>query len=256
MKEEVMSRQILNVVTTLLITAFAGFGLTASAQDPSSYEKPKTSVVQPVAQQPVAQQPVTQQPVTQQPVAQQVMQTGGCAQPTSCHQVGYVAQQASACVQPTSCVVQTVAYNSYSANLEDLVKRIEKGADNFYKDFKDSLSEDCLKCVTFNADAYKDQVKEFERATDRLRKDYGDECDVSGQVYEVLRLAGCVSAYIDPCTLCPEAVAEWNSLRADLDALASAYCTSVAWQQPISLQPPQAVCIQAVSCPVSCQVTK
>lgn len=148
-----------------------------------------------------------------------------------------------------------MAYVSYGANLKDLVKRIEKGTDKFRKYFNNSLSSDCQQCVSFDADAYKDQVKAFEKATDRLRKDYGDECDVSGQVNEVIRLAGCISAYIDPCTLCPEAVAEWNSLRADLDTLASSYCTAVAWQQPISLQPPQPVCVQAVSCPVACPVT-
>lgn len=240
-----MSRQILNVVTTLLISAFAGLGLTASAQDPCC--------PQPVAcPQPVTcVQPV--QPVVQT-VVQPVVQTVACPQPCPQPVVQTIAQPV--CPQTTSCVVQTVAYASYGANLEDLVKRIEKGADKFRKYFNNSLSSDCLQCVSFDADAYKDQVKAFEKATDRLKKDYGDECDVSGQVNEVLRLAGCISAYIDPCTLCPEAVAEWNSLRADLDTLASSYCTAVAWQQPISLQPPQPVCVQAVSCPVSCPVTQ
>lgn len=153
-------------------------------------------------------------------------------------------------------MVQTVAY-SPGPDMKDLVKRIEKGADHFRKDFNDSLSSDCLSCVSFDADSYKDQVKAFEKATDRLRKDYGDECDISGQVNEVLRLAECISAYIDPCTLCPEAVAEWNSLRADLDTLASLNCTAVAWQQPISLQPPQPVCVSVQpACQVSCPVTQ
>ena len=202
-----MNRQIMNVVTTLLITAFAGFGLTASAQDPSC-----------------------------------------CPQPVACAQP--VCPQPVACVQQVTC---TVACGDPCMDMEALVKRIEKGADEFRKDFNDSLSSDCLGCVSFDADSYKDQVKAFEKATDRLRKDYGDECDVSGQVQEVLSLANCISAYIDPCTLCPEAVAEWNALRADLETLAAQYCMVATFQQPVSLQPQpvcaQPVCVQQVVAP-------
>jgi hypothetical protein len=136
---------------------------------------------------------------------------------------------------------QTAAYGAsyaYGANYAygdryELVKRIEDNADDVRKYFKRSL--DCLECAS---DDYYDSVKEFEKATDRLRKDgKHDDCDLSGQVNEVLRLAECISAYMDPCSLCPEVTEAWNCLRTDLQALAAQYCNSVAFQQPISLQP-------------------
>ncbi len=211
-----MNRQLISVVTTLLITAFAGIGLTASAQDPCCPQP--VSVAQPVS---------IAQPVHQQPLV--------CAQ---------------ACCQQT-CGSCTAA----SADMEDLVKRIEKGADKFEDYFKDSL-----KCIGDGCDfdTYKGNVDAFEEATDRLRKDYDDDCNVGMYAQEVLRLAECVSAYIDPCSLCPEAVNEWNELRANLESLACQTCNTLAWAQPISLQPAcaQPACIQAqpVAIPVAVPV--
>src|SRR5262249_38637327 len=60
--EEVMKRQISNVAISLLITAFAGIGLTAFAQSPSCCP-------QPVCAQPVCPQPVCAQPACPQPTA-------------------------------------------------------------------------------------------------------------------------------------------------------------------------------------------
>ncbi|MCG3159572.1 MAG: hypothetical protein JMDDDDMK_00566 [Acidobacteria bacterium] len=211
-----MKGQIRNVVTSFLLTAFAGIGLTALAQDPACCPKP-VACAQPVCAQPVCTQPVCAQPVCAQPA---------CPQLTTC---------VSGCPDP--CMDNCA-----------LVKRIEKSADKFKKYFDRSLKHSCLGC---EKDEYMDNVKAFEKATDRLKKDYGKECDTSGQVQEVLRLAECISAYIDPCTLCPEAVAEWSSLRSDLESLAAQNCTTACFQQPISLQPPQPVCVQQTcqTCP-------
>jgi hypothetical protein len=89
-------------------------------------------------------------------------------------------------------------------------------------------------------------VKAFEKATDRLKKKYRDDCDscdVAADVQEVLSLANCISAYMDPCSLCPEVISEWSELQADLASLAGQFCTTAVFQPPISLQP-QPACLQ------------
>jgi hypothetical protein len=96
-------------------------------------------------------------------------------------------------------------------------------------------------------DSYYESVKEFERATDRLKKYYRrdcDACDIQGEVQEVLALANCISAYMDPCNLCPEVTESWTELQADLQQLAAQYCTTASFQQPISLACPVPACVQ------------
>ena len=205
-----MNRQIRNAISSLMIAAFAGLGLMAFGQSPCGCPQP--CVAQPV--QPVTYQPVVQevlQPVAVQPVAQT------CPAP---------------CQQPVAFSGNFVTGDPY-----ELAKEIERNADDLRKYFRRSLR--CLDCVS---DDYYENVREFERATDRLRSDVKHEdCDVAGQVNEVLRLAECISAYMDPCSLCPEVIEAWTCLQGQLQTLAAQHCNSVAFQQPISLQP---------SCPV------
>ncbi len=220
-----MKRQIRNAITSFVATAFAGIGLMAFGQSPCPCP------VQTV--QPVAPQPVVIQQTVEQTVPQTAPQT--CQQPVVIQTVEeFVAQPVA---QPVA-VPQTTA----CADLCDLVKSIEKHADHLRSEFKDSVK--CLDCVD---DSYYDSVKEFERATDRLKKHYRDDCDscdIAGDVQEVLALANCISAYMDPCSHCPEVISEWTELQADLQQLAGQYCTAAAFQQPVSLACPVPACVQ------------
>ena len=216
-----MKRQIRNVITSFVVTAFASIGLMAFGQSPCPCT---TQTVQPVAPQPVV-------------IQQTVEQT--CPQPTVIQTVEEFVQQpvAQPVAQPVPCAAQTTAC---CADLCDLVRSIEKHADHLRSEFKDSVK--CLECAD---DSYYDSVKEFERATDRLKKHYRhdcDACDIQGDVQEVLSLANCISAYMDPCSLCPETTEAWTELQADLQQLASQYCTTASFQQPISLACPVPVC--------------
>src|SRR5262245_39359261 len=200
--EEVMKRQIRNAITSLVVTAFAGVGLMAFGQSPCSPQPacPVQTVVQPVAQAVVVQQTVEQSCTVQQTVQDFVVQP----------------------VVTPSCV-----------DLCELVKDIESNADDLRKYFRRSVR--CLDCVD---DSYYESVKEFERATDRLKKYYRrdcDSCDIQGDVQEVLALANCISAYMDPCSLCPEVTEAWTALQGDLQQLAGQFCTTACFQQPISL---------------------
>lgn len=235
-----MKRQFRNAITSFVATAFAGIGLMAFGQSPCPCP---THPVQPVAQPVVIQQTVEQ--TVPQPVPQQT-----CTQPVlvqTVEEIPVQPVQPTACVQqPTACAAQTTA----CADLCDLVKSIEKHADHLRSEFKDSVK--CLECAD---DSYYDSVKEFERATDRLKKHYRDDCDscdIAGDVQEVLALANCISAYMDPCSHCPEVISEWSELQADLQQLASQYCTTAAFQQPISLACPVPACVQP-TCPAPVQ---
>jgi hypothetical protein len=203
--EEVMNRQLRNLVISMALTAFAGLGLTALGQSPSC-----------------CPQPVVAQPV--------------CAQPV-------VVQQVACCEQPVCCGDPCVD------NCE-LIKRIEKNADRLRSNFKKSLKciDDC------QVEGWNEGVRNFERATDRLWKDQRKgSCDLNGSVQEVLDLANCISAYMDPCRLDEKASEAWSCLQTDLQTLASQFCTSVCFQEPISVQPccPQPACCPAPA-PVCC----
>src|SRR5215510_3482211 len=222
--EKVMKRQIRNAITSLVVTAFASLGLMAFEQNPC-VPQPTCPVqtVQPVPQPVVIQQTV-EQTCTQPVILQQTVEDVPVVQPTAC------VQQPVACTG-TACV-----------DLCDLVKDIESYADDLRKYFRRSVR--CLDCVD---DSYYESVKEFERATDRLKKHYRrdcDSCEIQGDVQEVLSLANCISAYMDPCSLCPEVTESWTALQADLQQLAGQFCTTACFQQPISLACPVPACVQ------------
>jgi len=224
--EEVMNRQIRNAITSLVVTAFAGLGLMAFGQNPNCPQPTcPVQTVQPVAQPVVIQQTV-EQTCTQPVILSQTVEDVPVVQPTAC------VQQPVACAQGAACCT----------DLCELVRDIEKNGDRLRKYFKRSTR--CLDCVD---DSYYESVKEFERATDRLKKHYRhdcDSCDIQGDVQEVLSLANCISAYMDPCSLCPETTEAWTELQADLQQLASQYCTAASFQQPISLACPVPACVQ------------
>jgi hypothetical protein len=213
--EEVMKRQIRNAITCMAIMAFAGIGLLAYGQG-STQPCPVTQTVEQTVVQPVVQQPVEQT----------------CTQPTVIQTVQDFVVQPQVAQQPVAC-----------ADLCELVRSVERNADDLRKYFRRSLR--CLECAD---EAYYDSVKEFERATDRLKRNYRrsgcEACDVAGDVQEVLALANCISQYMDPCSLCPEATEAWTDLQCDLQTLAGQFCTTASFQQPISLACPVPVCAQ------------
>jgi hypothetical protein len=217
-----MNRQIRNVITSLVVMVFAGIGLTAFGQDPTQTSPAQQPVMQPVGQPVVIQQTTEQNCTVQQTVQDFVVQQPQAAQPLAC------------------------------ADLCELIKSIESNADDVRKYFRRSVR--CLDCVD---DSYYESVREFERATDRLKRNYRrsdcEACDVAGDVQEVLALANCISAYMDHCSLCPEATEAWTELQADLSQIAAQFCTTATFQQPVSLACPVPACAQP-TCPAPAPV--
>src|SRR5215475_9986955 len=188
MMEEVMKTQIRNAITSLAITAFAGIGLMAFGQVPEQTCP---------APQPVVIQQTVEQTCTQPQVVQTVQDF---------------------IIQPQTCAQQTT---TCCADMCELVRSIESNADDLRKYFRRSVRN--LDCVD---DSFYDNVREFERATDRLKREYRrdcNNCDITQEVQEVLSLANCISAYMDPCSLCPEAIEAWQALQCDLQTLAGNY---------------------------------
>src|SRR5262245_33140422 len=121
--EEVMKRQIRNAITSLVITAFAGIGLMAFAQNPCCPQP--DPVVQTVQQQVVVEETTVEQPTC-------------CPQQT--------------CGPTCECT-------------KELVNSIESNADRLRRNFRRSLRDNCIEGC--DADAYREAVNNFERATDR-----------------------------------------------------------------------------------------
>src|SRR5215471_2601865 len=216
MMEEVMKTQIRNAITSLAITALAGIGLMAFGQDPAQTPAQTCPAPQPV----VIQQTVEQQTCTQPQVVQTVQDF----------------------------VVQPQTTTTCCADMCELTRSLRSNASDLRKYFRRSARN--LDCID---DSFYENVKEFHRATRRLRREYRRDCqhcDVTQEVQEVLNLAHCISAYMDPCSLCPEAISSWQELQCDLQTLAGNYCTTASFQQPISLACPVPVCAQPSAQPV------
>jgi hypothetical protein len=208
--EEVMKTQIRNAITSLAITAFAGIGLMAFGQVPEQ--------TLPAPQPVVIQQTVEQKTVEQTCTQPQVIQT----------------------VQDF--VVQPQTTTTCCADMCELVRSLRSNSGDLRKYFRRSARN--LDCID---DSFYDNVREFDRAVRRLRREYRrdcNNCDVTQEVQEVLSLAHCISAYMDPCSLCPEAIEAWQALQCDLQTLAGQFCTTASFQQPISLACPVPVCAQ------------
>src|SRR5262249_54383794 len=137
--EEVMKTQIRNAITSLAITAFAGIGLMAFGQVPEQ--------TLPAPQPVVIQQTVEQKTVEQTCTQPQIIQT----------------------VQDF--VVQPQTTTTCCADMCELTRSIESNADDLRKYFRRSARN--LDCID---DSYYESVKEFERATDRLKKEYKRDC--------------------------------------------------------------------------------
>jgi len=225
----------------MAIMTFAGLGMMAFGQSPQVTCPCPCPVQHPVAQ-PVAQQPVVvQQPVEQKCTVQQTVEQKCTVQQTVEEFVVQPPVAPPPPVAPQAVAPQPIA----CADRCELIKSIEDYADDLRKYFRRSAR--CLECVD---DSYYESVKEFERATDRLKRNYRrsdcEACDVAGDVQEVLALAKCISAYMDPCNLCPEVTEAWTGLQADLCQLAGQFCTTASFQQPISLACPAPTCAQPV----------
>ena len=117
-------------------------------------------------------------------------------------------------------------YRLSEKQMENLLERIEKGADTFRDSLKNALGQSRYD-DTRSEDNINQFVKDFESATDQLEGRFNDHRSASANVLEVLSRAASIENFMLRHRLTPRAHNDWAYLRRNLDELAAAY--NVAW---------------------------
>jgi predicted metalloprotease len=119
-------------------------------------------------------------------------------------------------------------YRISDEQLEVLLSRVETSADRFRKDLNDALDK-----TAFNKTSAEDDVnafvREFEHATDHLKKRFNSKESAAADVEEILRRAARIDVFMRQHKLTLRAQEDWNELRSGLDELAQAYNISWKW---------------------------
>ena len=119
-------------------------------------------------------------------------------------------------------------YRISDEQLEVLLARVETSADSFRKSLNDALDK-----TAFNKTKAEDDVnqfvKEFEHATDHLKKRFNSKESAAADVEEVLRRAARIDVFMRQHKLTLRAQDDWTELRRNLDELAQAYNVSWKW---------------------------
>lgn len=119
-------------------------------------------------------------------------------------------------------------YRISDEQLEVLLARVETSADRFRKSLNDALDK-----TAFNKTSAEDDVngfvREFEHATDHLKKRFNSKETAAADVEEVLRRAARIDVFMRQHKLTLRAQDDWAELRRGLDELAQAYNVSWKW---------------------------
>jgi gas vesicle protein len=111
------------------------------------------------------------------------------------------------------------------SDVERIIKRVEDRSDSFKKHVDRSLDRGRLD-GTDAEDRINDQVKDFEKALDELRKEFDKQdrwIEVRSNVEKVIDEAEDVNAVFRRRNLAAGIESEWALLRADINKLAGVY---------------------------------
>jgi hypothetical protein len=106
--------------------------------------------------------------------------------------------------------------------------RLEQHSDAFRKSLDRALDRSEIDHTSLE-NGINQYVKDFERATDALEKDFSHHDAAPGLVTEVLRRAMSIDEFMRLNRLTPEAQRDWSLIRGDLDILATAYSVEWTW---------------------------
>ena len=119
-------------------------------------------------------------------------------------------------------------YRINDRQVENALRRVETDADRFRASFAAALDRS-----RWNGTSTEDQlntyVQNFETATDELRSRFNARTSVAADVENVLRQAAFLNDFVLRNRLDMQAMNDWTTLRADLDALARAYNVTWDW---------------------------
>ncbi len=119
-------------------------------------------------------------------------------------------------------------YRINDRQVENALRRVETDADRFRASFAAALDRS-----RWNGTSTEDQlntyVQNFETATDQLRSRFNARTSVGADVENVLRQAAFLNDFMLRNRLDMQAMNDWTTLRADLDALARVYNVTWDW---------------------------
>jgi hypothetical protein len=119
-------------------------------------------------------------------------------------------------------------YRMNDRQVENALRRVETDADRFRSSFSAALDRS-----RWNGTSTEDQlngyVQSFETATDTLRSRFNARTSVAADVENVLTQAAFLNDFMLRNRLDMQAMNDWTTLRADLDALARAYNVTWDW---------------------------
>src|SRR5688572_29609770 len=100
--------------------------------------------------------------------------------------------------------------------VKTILTRIEDKTDRFRSSMKDALDGSRLD-GRHAEDSINSFVKDFERATDRLKSTFDDDDQAVDDVTAVLERAALIDEFLINHRLSPRVQADWGALRSDLD---------------------------------------
>ncbi len=121
-------------------------------------------------------------------------------------------------------------YRMGDRQVGELIRRVETDADEFRRNLDAALDRSRYN-RTGTEDNINAYVSAFESATDQLRARFDARTSVAADVENVLRQAANINAFMLNTRLNARTQSSWAVLRADLDALASAYNVAWNWNQ-------------------------
>lgn len=126
-------------------------------------------------------------------------------------------------------VVERHARRINDSDVKAIISRIDAQAERFRHSLHDALNHS-----RFNHTSAEDDinafVKNFERATDRLKDHFGKHNAATGDAEEVMRRAARIDVFMRNHEMTARAQEDWQALRRNLDELALAYSVTWRWE--------------------------
>jgi len=132
-------------------------------------------------------------------------------------------------ISPDAPIVERHARRINDSDVKAIISRIDAQAERFRHSLRDALNHS-----RFNHTGAEDDinafVKNFEKATDRLKDHFGKHNAATDDAEEVMRRAARIDAFMRAHELSSRAQEDWQALRRNLDELAAAYNVSWRWE--------------------------
>jgi hypothetical protein len=114
--------------------------------------------------------------------------------------------------------------------VEALLKRVETAADAFRSSLNRALDASAIN-GTSDEDVLNNYVRDFEQATDRWKRRFGDHNSAGSDATEVLRKAAGIDRFMRTHTLTAGTQSDWATLRGVLDEVAAGYGVAWIWDE-------------------------